>query len=67
MGGWGNAKLGKTIFPSITDVAQILSLVAQIRTNGALVIGKRKILKNTIFYIMGAGEMRKMKNRFFLV
>ena len=43
MGGWGKSKLGKTIFPSIMDIAQILSLVAQIHTDGALVIGKRKI------------------------
>jgi len=35
----GNSKKGKTIFPSITGVAQILVIVAQIHTNGTLKIG----------------------------
>ena len=41
--GWGNAKKGKTIFPSTTGVTQILVVIAQIHTNGALMFGKRKI------------------------
>lgn len=35
----------KTIFPSTTGAAQILVVVAQIHTNGALKFGKRKIWK----------------------
>jgi len=37
-GGWGNSKKGKRIFRGTTGVAQI-------HTNGALMFGKKKILK----------------------
>jgi hypothetical protein len=41
-GGWGNAKTEKSVFTVVSGFAQILEIVAQIHTNGALMYGRKK-------------------------